>query len=451
MAQYYRVLWSEGLFLSQHHFQQFDTYLEKDAAFRMHATAAFPYGVSRMSIDHEAIANRMFTLQEFEGVLPDGTTIRIPQVDEAPPSRPLEEAFSPTQAVLEVYLGLPIARPGLPGVRTGGEGRAVQTRFSREFTTVPDAVTGQNDREVAYIKKELCLLFSGEDLTDFDCLKIAEVVRNPEGVMVLNEEFVPSATALSASSHLRNRIKGLLEICAAKSEALAEKVRQRTPQMAEFTGSDMPNFLLLYTINGAVPILAHYYNHPQIHPADVFAGLLGLAGSLCTFSVGAHPRDLPGYDHGDVGGSFKQLDGRLRDLLEMVVQAQYVRIPLTQKEPSHFEGDIPDPQLTENAQFYLGVGAEAPESRLISEFPLHGKVISPDKINVLIQKNLPGVGLAYMAHPPAALPVKAGLVYFRLENAGDRWAFIQQANAVAVYAPPAEFPGLRVELMAIQG
>jgi len=451
MAQYHQILWSEGLFLTQHHFQQRDYYFDKDISFRIQSAAPFSRGVSRVVIDTEAISNKMFTLQELEGVLPDGTTIRIPRVDEPPRSRSLEEAFAPTESTLSVYLGMPVSRPGLPGVRMGGEGKAVQTRYSREFATVPDAVTGESEREIAYVKKQLYLLFSGEDINDYDCLKIAEVVRNPEGLMVLNEKFIPPATAIGASEHLKNRIKGLLEICSAKSEALAEKVRQRTPQIAEFTGSDMPNFLLLHTINAAIPALTHFYEYPQTHPLDVFSSLARLAGGLCTFSVGNHPRDLPVYDHDDIGESFGKLETRLRDLLEMVVQARYVKIPLIQKEPTHFEGTIPDPQLTASGQFYLGIKAEIPESKLITEFPLHGKVISPDKIAVLIEKNLPGVGLVYVAHPPAALPVKAGLAYFRLENVGDRWDFICQANAITVYAPPALFPGLSVELMAVQG
>lgn len=451
MAQYHQVLWSEGLFLTQHHFQQRDHYFDKDVSFRVRSAVPFCHGVSQMVIDTDAVANKMFTLHELEGVLPDGTTVRIPRVDEPPPSRSLEEAFAPTEATLSVYLGLPILRSGLPGVRMGGGGKAVQTRYSREFATLPDMVTGEGEREIAYTKRELCLLFSGEDLNDYDYLKIAEVVRNVEGVMVLNEKFVPPAMAIGASVHLKNRLKALLEVCSAKSDALAERVRQRTPQMAEFTGSDMPNFLLLHTINAAIPALAHFYNHAQSHPLDVFRTMARLAGALCTFSVGSHPRDLPVYNHEDIGGSFDLLETRLRDLLEMVVQARYVKIPLTQKEPTHFAGTIPDPQVTESGQFYLGVKADIPESKLITEFPLQGKVISPDKIAVLIEKNLPGVGLVYVAHPPAALPVKAGLAYFRLENVGDRWDFICRANAVSVYAPPGLFPGLSVELMAILG
>ena len=451
MAQYHQVLWSEGLFLTQHHFQQRDRYIEKDAAFRISSVASFFRGVSQLVIDAEAIANRMFTVQELEGVLPDGTTVRIPRVDEPPPSRSLEEAFGPTVSALGVYLGLPIARPGLPGVRMGGEGRAIQTRHAREFVNVPDQVTGEGEREIAYTKKELRILFSGESLNDYDCLKIAEVVRNAEGVMVLNDKFVPPATAIGASPFLKNLVKGLLEVCSAKSDALVDKVRQRTAQVADFTGSDMPNFLLLHTINSAIPALTHFYNHPATPPLEAFQALSSLAGALCTFTVGSHPRDLPVYDHDDLGACFQKLSARLRDLLDLVLQARYVKIPLVQKEPTHFSGAIPDPQLTTTAQFYLGVKADIPESKVIADFPLHGKIISPDKMTVLIERNLPGVGLMYVAHPPASLPVKAGMAYFRLENSGDRWNYVCQANAISIYAPPALFPGLTAELMALQG
>jgi len=451
MAQYHQVLWSEGLFVTQHHFQQHDRYVEEDIAFRIRSSTPFSYGVSQLTIDLDAIANKMFSVREFDGTLPDGTTVRVPRVDEPPPPRSLEEAFAPTDSVLGVYLGLPVDRPGLPAVRMGGEGRAVQTRYVREFTNIPDMVSGEGEREVAYLRKELHLLFSNDDLNEYDYLKIAEVVRNAEGVMGLKHTFIPAATAIGASAYLKNLVRGLLEVCSAKSDALAEKVRQRTPQMADFTGSDMPNFLLLHTINSAIPVLAHFYKHPQSHPLEVFGAMARLAGALCTFSNESRAHDLPVYDHDDLGGCFTELEHRLRGLLEMVVQARYVKIPLVQKQPTLFEGQIANPELLERGEFYLGVSAEIAENKVIAEFPLHGKVISPDKIDLLIQKNLPGVGLAYVVHPPAALPVKAGKVYFHLENKGDRWNFVCQANAISIYGPPAVFPGLAVELLVIEG
>ncbi len=447
MPQYHKILWSEGLFLTQHHFQQWDRYHEKDLTFQLRSLAPFAWGAARLAIDREAVANKLFTLQEFEGILPDGTTVRIPSVDAPPETRSMEKVLGLTGDVLSVYLALPIFSAGRAGVKM--EEGSKEARFSRQFINLPDEVTGEGEREIAYAKKEFRILFSGDNLEGYDYVKIAEVEQAATGAFQLRDSYVPPALSLEASLFLVNMARGLLELLAAKSNALSDKVRQRTPQMTEFSTTDFPNFLLLHTTNAHVPNLAHFYNHPQVHPVVFYHELCRLAGELCTFNVGAQPRNLPPYRHEELGEVFSELDKKIRQLLEVVVSDRFVVIPLTRKDETLYEGVVQDMGLLESAQFYLGVTAEIPESRLIAEFPLQAKIISPDKISRLIGGNLPGVALNFVPLPPAVIPRKAGLVYFRLDAKGDRWDFVKEAQAISVYAPSQKFPGFSVELMAV--
>jgi type VI secretion system protein ImpJ len=448
MPHYYKILWSEGLFLTQHHFQQWDRYNEKNLTFLLRSLAPFAWGVFRLSIDREAVANKLFTLPEFEGILPDGTPVRIPAVDAPPEVRSMEKALGIGGDVLSVYLAVPALRPGAPGVKMGEE-TAKETRYSRQFANLPDEVTGEGEREVAYAKKELKILFSGDNLEGYDFVKIAEVERAATGAFQLRENYIPPALSLLASPYLVNMARGLLELLAAKSNALSEKVRQRTPTLAEFSTTDFPNFLLLQTVNSHLPALAHFHNHPEAHPVDFYLELIRLAGALTTFNVGAQARALPPYRHEELGELFGELEKKIRQYLEVVVSDRFFVIPLVRKDDALYEGVIQDAGLLESAQFYLGVSAEIPESRLIAEFPLQAKIISPDKISRLVGGNLPGVVLNFIPLPPAVIPRKAGLVYFRLDAKGDRWDFIKEAKAVAIYAPPQKFPGFAVELMAV--
>ena len=447
MPQYHKILWSEGLFLTQHHFQEWDRYHDKNLTFQLRTLAPFAWGVWKLSINREAVANKLFTLRELEGILPDGTPIRIPAVDAPPETRSMEGAFGTAGDFLSVYLGLPALRPGAPGIKM--EQNSKEARYQRQFVNLPDEVTGEGEREVAYAKKELKILFSGDNLEGYDYIKIAEVERAATGAFQLKENFVPPALSLIASDYLVNMTRGILELLAAKSNALTEKVRQRTPQMAEFSTTDFPNFLLLQTVNAHVPTLAHFHNHPEIHPVHFYMELIQLAGALATFNVGAQPRALPPYRHEELGELFGELDKKLRQYLDVVVSERYTVIPLTRKDESMYEGTITDIGLLESAHFYLGVSAEIPESRLIAEFPLQAKIISPDKIGRLVGGNLPGVALNFVPLPPAVIPRKAGLVYFRLDAKGDRWDFIKEAKAISVYAPPRQFPGFAVELIAV--
>jgi predicted component of type VI protein secretion system len=108
-----------------------------------------------------------------------------------------------------------------------------------------------------------------------------------------------------------------------------------------------------------------------------------------------------------------------------------------------------DAKLFDSAIFYLGISAQISESRLASEFPKHAKVISPKVLPRLIGNAIPGAVLLYEQLPPAALPRKAGMVYFRIDARGDRWDFIKKESQLAVYAPPADFPEMDVECVAV--
>jgi type VI secretion system protein ImpJ len=450
MSRSHKILWSEGLFLTQHHFQQSDAYHESDRDFQRRATIPFSWGAVHLVIDAEGVTNRQFALTEFEGIFPDGTSVQAPAIDDPPPARSFDALFEPSAKVLSVYLGLPRLRPGAPGTRMDDAEAHTPTRYQQAFATVPDEVTGENEREIPCARKRLVILFSGEDLEGYDTLKIAEIERNPEGVTQLRDSYIAPALAVSASAFLVSRLRGVLETAAAKSESLAEQVRQRTPTLTEFSTTDLPNFLKLHTVNAYIPNLAHWHNYPRIHPVHLFEGLSQFAGHLCSFKVGEHPRDLPSYHHDDLERSFVPLIDKLRELLESVVEARFVRVPMERVSESQFEGAIPDPGLCDAADFYLGVQASVSESQLASGFPQHAKVISPDKMQRLVGGNLPGANLIFMQMPPAAIPRRAGMVYFKIDQRGDRWDFIKKAGQIAVYAPPAEFPDWTVECLAVE-
>jgi type VI secretion system protein ImpJ len=61
---------------------------------------------------------------------------------------------------------------------------------------------------------------------------------------------------------------------------------------------------------------------------------------------------------------------------------------------------------------------------------------------------VPGIELIPEAHPPAAIPVKAGYKYFRFILQGDLWHQILQEKFLAIHMPTS-LPGLKIELLAL--
>src|SRR6266436_277295 len=232
----------------------------------------------------------------------------------------------------------------------------------------------------------------------------------------------------------------------AKSSMLADRRRQKNQSLAEFGISDVANFWLLYTVNTYMPSLRHLFESRRGHPRDLFTAMLSLAGALTAFSAAMHPRDLPAYDHGNLAGCFTDLDEKLRTLLETVVPANYISLPLRLAAPSVYAAAIEQDRYLEAPEWYLALKADLAQPELVRRAPQLVKVGSANHIDQLIKQALPGVELVHVASPPSAIPIRVGHQYFRLNKSGPEWQGIARARNVAAYVP-GDFPNPEVQML----
>jgi type VI secretion system protein ImpJ len=449
MTQLQKVLWSEGLFLTPHHFQQWDRYHEDLLNFRIRALTIFMWGVDEVKFNEEALENGGFEIVRCRAVMPDGLPVEVPDIDIPPPARTFTELFPPAGDRLDVFLAIPVTRPGAANVAGNGEATDFMARYTPVRVTLPDENTGENPQPVALAAKRLRLLFGEESLDNHAALKIAELRRTPEGKVVFEENYIPPAISLSASRPLVDIVRRLVEILSAKSSTLAEQRRQKGSGVADFTTSDVANFWLLHTVNAYIPIMMHFHHVQRIHPEQLYLAMARLAGELMTFVTEGHPAELPKYIHTDLTRTFTELDRKLRILLETVIPTRCVPIPLERTKESIYVGRILDERLPSSAEFFLAVYAKLPEAQIIERVPRKSKIASIDTINYLLGQALPGVLLRPVPIPPGPIPARMGFKYFRLEKMGDYWNTIATSRTICIHFP-AEFPDLRLELYAVK-
>jgi type VI secretion system protein ImpJ len=441
-----KVLWTKGVLLTPQHLQVQDRYLEDLIGFRTSALTVFPWGFSRLSIDHEALAGGVLALKEAAGLMPDGLPFDVPNGDAPPSPRPLEGFWMPDQATLDLYLSIAEPRPGGFNVSANAADRG--TRYVAEVVLRRDENTGQMEKPIQVARKNFRLLIEGETLDGFAALPVARVVKAGTGEIGLDPNFVPPLVAFGASEYLVSLVRRLVEILSARSAALSATRRQRNRGLADFGVSDVANFWLLYTINSHLPVLRHILETRRHHPADLFASLLSLAGTLSTFSSDVHPRMLPAYDHGHLGECFTGLDTQIRELLETVVPASHVTLGLRLMEPSIYATAIEHDRYLSAPAIYLAVSANTAPEELLRNAPRLMKVSSASQIQRLIRQALPGVSLRPMAAAPSSLPVKLDYQYFALETTGQDWEAISRERNLSVYVP-ADFPDPKLELLVL--
>jgi type VI secretion system protein ImpJ len=445
MSRARSVVWSEGLFLTPHLFQQADRYYEGLLNFRLNPLSPYLWGVSELDIDRAGLTNGLFTLFRCNGIMPDGLPVQIPDEDFAPEVRSVKDRFPAALEKLDVYLTIPARQSGSVNfhLENGPDGRA--RRYQLETVRVGDETAEGNECEIPLAKKNFQIVFGGESLDGKIWIKIAQLGRTASGIITLDESYVAPSIAISAADSLLAILHRILEVLAAKSTALSQQRRHIT----EFGSSDIANFWLLHTVNSYVPVLLHFNASANRHPEQLYLFLVQLVGQLSTFALQTDPRDVPRYDHEDLYRTFNDLEQKVRFLLETIIPAKYVIIPL-EKTPEHwYAGDIHDDRLLKNAQFYLAANAQVAPTRLIEGVPSQCKISSPDEVGALIGRAVPGVVLAYEPVPPGSIPVKPGFKYFHLHTQGRWWDTICKARRLALYLPD-EFPELRVELVAIK-
>jgi type VI secretion system protein ImpJ len=451
MKHLQRVVWSKGMFLTPQHFQAQDDYFEEHVQFRATASSSSNWGLTGLAIDQEALSNGTFTIRHCRGILSDGLTFNIPEADDPPAGREIAEYFAPTEPELDVFLALPESRPRGKNVTVvNGQGNRADagTRYVAETRMVLDETGGLEQKPVQVANKNFRLVFGGESLDGTAFVRIAQITRSPAGSYILRADFVPPALSTDASDYLLIMLRRLIELLAAKAGSLSNLRRQKGRSLAEFGQGDVANFWLLHTVNTYLPQLKHLWTVRRRHPELMYVTMLGLAGALSTFSMDEQARNLPDYDHENLGRCFTELDEKIRILLETAIPSKCIVVPLVLTEKSIWTGEIKDEQHLKKTQFYLSVAAALGVDDLVKQAPKLIKASPPAEIHRLIRFALPGISLRHTPVPPAAIPVRLERQYFALNQSGILWDGIVKSQKISIFSPD-EIPKPELELLIV--
>lgn len=450
MEQQQKVLWTEGMFLTPHHFQQWDRYYEHLLQQRLRNLSPLGWGVRELAINEEGLANGQFSISRCNAVLPDGLVIDTPSTDDQPATRGIGDHFPAEKERLGVFLAAPITPDGGVGQDPAGVNDGRPTRYKGKSISIKDDNADAGTRDIQVAAKHLRILFEGESLDDHSWIKIAELGKSSTGGFTLDENYVAPSLSVGSSAKLMGRLRAILEILATKSTEFSRQRRNRGAGLASFSTSEAASFWLLHTVNGFIPPLQHHYNTGTAHPEQVYLTLAQLTGYMYTFAGEGHPKDVTPYQHEDLNGTFGRIEEKLRALLGTIIPTKCTNIALDKTRDNMFVAKIQDDRVLQpEGAIYIAVQAEVPAEKVVREAPLKFKISSQDRVDQLITAALRGISVRHVPAPPPEIPVQPGRNYFQVDKAGDHWDAVRSSKSMALYLPP-EFQGLNLELMAVK-
>ena len=438
-----RVVWSQGMFLQPHHFQQEARHVEHLIDIRIRAAQPHAWGFFELVLDEGALALGRLGIVRAQGILPDGAPFMIPQYDAAPTAL---DVPADTKDEL-VGLAVPLARPGVTEVDFGDSTNAELRRWRVVDEELRDHTHASDDPEPVQTAVPNLRLLRARDATEgFTLLGIAHVLeRRSDRQLVLDRGYIAPQVRIDATGQLSTTASLLHGLVQQRARALAARMGQLGHGVSE-----LADFLMLQTLNRVEPVLRQYALGPHVHPREFHLVCAQLASELATFGAESrHGAEYPLYAHDDLRASFAPVIEDLRRFLSTVLERNALQIELVDRGYGVRTAVIPDPELARSASFVLAVNANLPAEQLRQRFPTQSKLGPAERIRDLVNLALPGLGIRSLPVAPRQLPFHAGFHYFELERSGELWKQVERNGSLALHVA-GDFPGLELEFWAIR-
>ena len=242
---------------------------------------------------------------------------------------------------------------------------------------------------------------------------------------------------IGASEHLMASMRRVLSALVGRQKNLAEGRRMRTDASVDFQASDTAKFWLLHTVNSYVPMTLHMVDHGVAHPEDCYQLLGNMIGEFCTFDADGDPTSIPKFNYLELTDVFEPMIERV---IRQITGVPSRRAAARRSSPwrsgrtgcTWESSRIPSSPRTHEL-FLEAKGAD--EGILRERLPRLLKIGSWTQIGYILNAAMPGVRVGVEYRPPGAIPVKPGLVYLRVDQAGDYWNDILGSGTIAIYQP----------------
>lgn len=446
MSQVRRILWGEGMFLRPQHFQQQFLFLEQCLTRRLQLSGRHGWGVVHCALDEQALKTGQIRADALSVLFRDGTLYQAPESAVLPLSRDLG-SLPQVGVETTVYACLAEMQP-YGGNTRSDETSARPTRFFSSQQEVADLYTQALEASLTILEPDVRLMVEEENRDGYSAVPLCKIGKDATGQWQIVSGYLPPLVSIDGSSQLQQMLRRLLEILLVKSQALAGGHRERANKVMEFGPSDVGSFWLQHTVNHNFARLNHLAQSRPLHPEELYQALSEFCGELLTFSSTYDLASIPAYRHEQLGEVFATLDRQIRELLDTVISARHLVIPLHSPKQSFFIGRLESDRLLEGADFYLSVQSEQPASQIIDNVPLKFKIGAPDDVEKILHSAMRGVALIHTPQTPSAIPVRMGNHYFALEPQGSIYQRMLQSRSICIYVPET-LANLSLELIAV--
>ncbi|MFQ3231345.1 type VI secretion system baseplate subunit TssK [Reinekea sp.] len=438
-----KVVWAEGVFLGQQHFQAWDRYQSSVINFQRNAFQSNNWGVISLSWDEVSLTEGRLEIVHLKAIFPNGRMVDYHREVHGLLSLELfrneNQDYSVSIILADNDLVEDVA--GYPG-----QGR------NASWTALYQELTDENDfsrqREVMLAQPLLKLssaLERSDKVTAIECLRVQRLF---DGAYQVVQKFVPPCLQLRGSQYIASLLQNTVDLLAAKVRDFTAR-RAKLGDIASFSSIETSDFFfnkqLVDFLFEARNLLSNLNNHPIL-----FYELLGRLHQHC--AVYLRPEFIDHatvYQHEKLGDISIELLDQIREMLSTQTIRADSSVQLTLLSPGRYQTTPINEFSFDRCHFYLAVDSQQTDLEWIKNFTQMCKLAAPEKVELLVASGLAGVEIKHCHRLPQKVRIKSGFEYFEVSQEGPLWQEIRGQAEFAIFCL-ADFSKANIELLVVE-
>ena len=426
------VHWSEGLFISPHHFQLSERRLREEISVAQQWHVGYAYGLRKFEVNSDALTNWRVSIDSLQARLCDGTFVRFPEDALLAPVEIPRSAFRSAQDRLMVHLAVPRLQLGRRNADT--QSTDASCRYGIDSQEVEDENQVGNSLVVSVRWLNAKLLLGDEELSGYETLPLMRLRLGAvaEAPPEIDPDYIPPILACDAWTFLQERIiGGITDHFGSLADQLARNMLDRGVAFESGHREDLERIFKLHSLNTAIGYLCNLPFVRGIHPLTAYMELCRVVGLISLFLPERRMPQVPLYDHDDLGGCFHAIR-RLLDLDQERQKRAYIKRPFI-GAGLQMQVRLDREWLTPGWTFYMGVESQLPFNEIdhLLTDRLDLKVGSSDVVENIYRGGKGGVKARPEAAPPRDFP-GAGWTYWKLDRSSEAWQAVEKTLNLAI-------------------
>lgn len=437
-----KIVWAEGVFLGQQHFQQWEIAISEHYQRINKYQLDNGFGLCQLVINQAELDGGLFKVESIITLMPDGRWICFNQdFSENPLTIKLDRELE------SIYIALPRSEV-VSGISGYPEVEVNKTAWQANYQNCQDLYDSSREREILYAHQQFFLTKDKSLEASCSLIKIAELKKinaNQFGFC----EYIPPIIQLSASKCLSDLIVQIRNELNNKISQLKRRFKN-APALAIRDQSSLSYDLMLLTLLSKHYVgISHFEQQTQTSPKQLYIYLTQFLAELKGFALEDDLSVAP-FDNNNLYELFKSCQLDLIKMLEKTDPIDNRLLTLNKKSEILYHSDLLKDIFDDKSFIYLEVKVNQEMPEWHTRFERGVKLGSINKIHEIFASAVSGVKLKYAKRPPSAITVKPNCEYFQILTEGPYWQQVIDDEHLAILINK-EFIFAKLNLIIVDG